>query len=147
MLHEEEFDFNGLSRLLRPCNGSTGLCVIVEINWCSGRTQGCIDTSPMRYNCEPKGQGWVGGGGWAPTVLYSTAQSLPCIGNVFFTSLYRSSTSTFFHFHIFPFRAFSWHIFLTLSLKSLTFAEPSWKQWYLVGSPLHQIFMSILDGN
>lgn len=40
-----------------------------------------------------------------------------------------------------------WDIFLRLSLKRLTLADFSWKLWYLMGSPQHQIFMSILDGN
>ena len=54
------FNFNELSGLLRPHNGGAGLCVIGEINWYSVRTQGCIDTSPMRYDCPPLGQGWGG---------------------------------------------------------------------------------------
>lgn len=40
-----------------------------------------------------------------------------------------------------------WDVFLTLSLMYRTLARSSWKLWYLVGSPQHQIFMSILDGN
>lgn len=80
-----------MSELPRPHNGGAGLCVTAEINWYWGRTQGCIDTSLMRYDCPPLGQGWE-----ATTVSIW----------LFFSSLYRSNSSTFLHFQIFPFRAF-----------------------------------------
>lgn len=39
-----------MSWLLMPQNGCAGLCVIAEINWYLGRTQGCMDSSPMRWS-------------------------------------------------------------------------------------------------
>lgn len=48
-VNDERFDGNELSGLARPGDGGAGLCVIAEINWLSGRTQGCTDMSPVRY--------------------------------------------------------------------------------------------------
>lgn len=47
-VNDQRFDCNELSGLPRPDDGSVGLCVIAEINRLCGRTQGCIDTSPVR---------------------------------------------------------------------------------------------------
>lgn len=63
--------------------------------------KGCIDTSPMRYDCPPLGQGRE----------TTTVRLLFCIWLVF-SSLSRSKTSTFLHFQIFPFRVFL-EIYLT----------------------------------
>lgn len=125
VVSEERFDFNGLSGLRGPASGGAGLCVIAEINRRSGRKQGCIDTSPMRYGGPPLGQGREA----------ATVSRLLCIWRDF-PSPPGSNSSAFLRFHVFPFSAFSRDVLETPSSRLLWCVSPSlcilrnWGIWW-----------------
>lgn len=116
-------------------------CVIAEINGYPDRTQGCIDTSPLRYGHPPLDQGWE-----------ATTVRLHFFVWLVFQSLCGSDSSTLSHFQIFPFRTFLdtylWHLphmSFDLSYLSGRFLETvissgtpiAWNMYFMLRSILY----------
>lgn len=99
-----------------------------------------LTPAPVRYDRPAVGQGLQPPHSARFLLFFFSPADSRQIKQLHLFTLFKYSLSEHFTKHI-------WDVFLTPSLMYHTLARSSWKLWYLVGSPPHQIFMSILDGN